>query len=96
MAHWALEAATDVLAVHRITRLVVEDEITSDLRGRWFERHDPATTKLGYLVSCPWCAGFYVSIAAVAARRIAPRAWGPAARALALSSAVGIMSGRGL
>lgn len=96
MAHWALEAATDVLAVHRLTHLVVEDEITSDLRGKWYARHDPGSTKLGYLVSCPWCVGFYVSVAAVAARRLAPGAWEPAARALALSSAIGLMSKRGL
>ena len=85
------DGVVDVLAVHRLTRLIVEDRILDDARTAWFERHDPATTKLGYLVTCPWCTGFWVSAAAVAARAAAPRIWGTVARVLALSSAAGIL-----
>lgn len=91
-----LDVATDVLAVHRLTRLIVEDEITSDLRNKWYDKHDPGTTKLGYLVSCPWCMSMYVAAGAVVARKVAPNLWGPLASALAMSSVVGLMSKRGL
>lgn len=91
----ARDLAVDALAVFRLTRLAVEDEITADARSRWFERHDPGTTKLGYLLTCPWCTGFWVSAAAVAARSLAPGLWEPAAKVLALSAAAGIMHSRG-
>jgi Protein of unknown function (DUF1360) len=84
----------DAVAVHRITRLIVEDEITSDLRSRWYEKHDPQETKLGYLVSCPWCVSIWAGAAAVAARRVAPGAWSPLAHTLAFSAVAGALHGR--
>jgi hypothetical protein len=90
----ATRLATDILAAHRLTRLIVDDEITAGIRGRWLDRHDPATSRLGYLATCPWCAGFWVSVAVVAARTAAPRAWAPVADVLALSDAVGLLHTR--
>jgi hypothetical protein len=52
---------------------------------------DPAPPKLATLITCPWCAGFYVSIAVVIGRRLAPRMWRPVARAFALSGVAGII-----
>jgi hypothetical protein len=88
------DTVIDTAAVFRITKLVVDDEITSDLRSRWYEKHDPQETKLGYLVSCPWCVGFWAAAAAVAARRVAPEAWSPVAHTLALSAVVGVLHSR--
>jgi len=88
------DTTIDALAVYRITRLLIEDEITTDLRNAWFERHDPSTTKLGYLATCPWCMGFWVAAVAVAARHYAPRMWSPVARTMALSAAAGILHTR--
>lgn len=63
----ALEAAASVAATHRLTRLVIEDEITRPIReaitDRWPE------SKLAYLITCPWC----VSVWAGAAMTVAPR-----------------------
>lgn len=52
---------------------------------------DPDPPKLATLVTCPWCAGFYVSLGVVVARRLAPRFWRPVARAFALSGVAGII-----
>lgn len=52
---------------------------------------DPDPPKLATLVTCPWCAGFYVSIGVVVARRLAPRAWAPIARAFAISGVAGVL-----
>lgn len=46
----------------RLTRLVVEDEITSPMR-LWFARRFGAGSKLTYLVHCRWCTGMWVSAA---------------------------------
>lgn len=109
----------DVLATYRVTKLVVDDQLTAEWRdklieaayvdagkceqakgvmddnpGAWADHvaQDPDPPKLAYLVTCPWCSGMYVSLAVVAARRIAPRAWSSLARALALSAAAGLIA----
>lgn len=49
---------------------------------------------LGILIGCPWCAGMWVAFGVVLARRVAPRAWSPVARALALSAVAGLLAER--
>lgn len=73
----------DALAVHRLTRLVTDDDITEPLRTAWETKAPPW---LAPLATCRWCASIHIAIAAVTLRRLAPRAWDPLARALALSS----------
>lgn len=65
--------------------------------GAWADDvvpNDPDPPKLATLVTCPWCAGFWVALAVTAARRWAPRSWALAAEALALSAAAGLVSER--
>ena len=88
----------DALAAYRLTRLVIEDTITDDIRERIRdaarrELDTPgAAAKIGKLLDCPWCAGFWVSLGVVVARTLAPRAWSPVARVLAVSAAVGLIA----
>jgi hypothetical protein len=63
------DLVTDTLATVRLTRLVLDDEITASLRERAMEAliHTggsrpalkPLTDKLEYLLSCPWCASVW-------------------------------------
>lgn len=48
--------------------------------------------KLATLVTCRWCAGFWISAGVVAARRAAPRAWDPLARVLAFSAGAALLA----
>lgn len=73
------------VAAKRITRLVVEDKITEDLREAWFEKFPPETTKLGYLVSCKKCTSFWAAAVSVA---VASTPLRPLLTALALSEIV--------
>ena len=50
------------LAVYRLTRLFVEDEITASIREAIWKSHPPETSSLGYLFTCYWCMGMWVSI----------------------------------
>ncbi len=81
----------DALAVHRLTKLIIDDEILREPREKWFEKHPPDSTKLGYVATCPWCVSFWAGAAVVAARTIAPKAWRPLAYALAFSSVTGLV-----
>lgn len=63
------------LASYRVTRLVTTDKITEPifdrlrfgLERRWYAKHGPEgsdthfNSKLAFLLSCPWCLGFWVS-----------------------------------
>lgn len=64
----ALLLAVYALAVARVTGLVVADTITEPVRDRVLLWLDDAPGSLGqwlgYLITCPWCAGMWVSLAA--------------------------------
>lgn len=47
------------LAAHRLTRLVVEDTILDGPR-MWLVNRAP-DGKIATLITCPWCAGFWLS-----------------------------------
>lgn len=84
------EDIVDVLATHRLTKLVIDDYITEPLRTKIYEKFgDPDKSKVSYLVTCPWCVSFWAGTAVVAARTIAPKAWRPLSYALAFSSVTG-------
>lgn len=84
----------DVLAGHRLTRLVTEDVITKPLRNKIFEKHPPTEESWSYLLTCPWCAGIWIGLGIAAARKFYPRVWNPLAEALAISSAAGLIQER--
>lgn len=86
-----LTVAEDALAVHRLTKLVLDDEITKPLREKIWKRFPPETTKIGYLTTCPWCVSIWAGVAVIAAEAIAPDVWRPIARILAMSSVTGIL-----
>lgn len=52
----------------------------------------PRHPKLAELLECPWCVSIWIAAGVVAARRIAPRLWGPIAALLAASTIAGVLS----
>lgn len=53
---------------------------------------DPHAPKLATLVTCRWCAGMWVSLGVVAARRYCPKLWAPLAQALAYSAGAALLA----
>jgi hypothetical protein len=66
-----LEVALDALAVRRATKLVVEDEVTEDLRELVWKHFPPEENKLGYLFTCHACTSVWA--AAVVRSGVLPR-----------------------
>lgn len=60
----------------------------------WTERatDDPDAPKLATLVTCRWCAGWWISVAVVVMRRRWPRLWQPIAEVAACSAAAALLA----
>lgn len=96
-----LQLVIYALAVTRVTGLVVSDSITEPVRDWIIDHLDDRPATLGAaiatLITCPWCAGMWISLAA------APLVWflgdTPVmligALALALSQVAGMISNLG-
>jgi hypothetical protein len=50
------------LAAWRGTRFVVEDTLFAPIRDKIWAKYPPESTKIGYLLTCYWCAGFWISV----------------------------------
>lgn len=87
------ELAIRGLATYRLSRLVVEDEITEPLREKIWQKHPP-TTRLGYLITCYWCSSIYAASALEISRIIAPKTTQRVETVLALSAVAGIVAAR--
>jgi hypothetical protein len=76
------------LAVHRLTRLLVDDEVTRPLRERLAARGDRAA----YLTTCPRCVSVWVAAGWAGLIAAAPAAARPLGAALAWSTVAGLLS----
>lgn len=50
------------LATFRITRFLLADELFSPLRDRIWAKWPPESTKIGYLLTCPWCLSVWIAL----------------------------------
>jgi hypothetical protein len=78
----------DIVATWRLTKLVMEDKITEDLREFIYE-HFPSS-KLSYLIGCPWCVSIWAGIAIFAIRRFYPQYADTLSSILAASAVTGV------
>lgn len=77
------------LAAFRVTRFVIKDFLVAGLRDRLWNRFPPDSTKTGYFFTCPWCVGFWVSLALFFCYTIVPSPTLWVCYVLALSAVVG-------
>jgi hypothetical protein len=83
----------DALACYRLVKLVRDDKITEPAREAVIERQGPPeTSKVSYLLHCPWCLSVYFGAALTLGRRVWPSGADAVSRTLALSAATGIAS----
>lgn len=80
-----------ILAAFRLTHLITTDAIADGFRTRVWKKFPPAT-KIGYLVTCNWCTGFWVSIFLVIFYLILPLATLVVSLVLAISASIGLIS----
>lgn len=88
------ELALLSLATYRATVLVIEDEITSPVRDKVFEKFPPQSTKLGYLLTCPWCVSIWAGAGLLALEYAAPQIGNSVQKVLAASAVTGMINTR--
>jgi hypothetical protein len=79
------------LAAFRLTRLVTTDTVTDGIRNQIWKKFPPST-KLGYLITCNWCTGFWVSLLLGCLWLVIPEALTVVSLVLAVSALVGLIS----
>lgn len=82
--------AVGALAVHRLTRLALEDEVTAPIRERITEAAPEG--RLAYFVTCPWCVSMWAAAAWAALTVAAPAVAAPLGAVLAWSSVTGLLA----
>jgi hypothetical protein len=53
------------LAVFRISRLIIKDEVLAPLRNAFWEKFPPERSYLGFLFTCEWCVSMWVALPVV-------------------------------
>lgn len=79
------------LGAYRMTHLITTDAIADGFRNWVWSKYDP-TTKIGYLITCNWCTGFWVSVLFVLGFLILPQLTLVVSLILAISAVVGLLS----
>lgn len=62
----------DIIAVYRITKLIIDDDIMNEFRQMVWKRYPADSTKIGYLITCPWCTSIWAGIAVFTLRKVDP------------------------
>ncbi len=88
---WFFILLVNALAVHRLTKLVIDDKITEPIRDWFFDRWNPQDSWT-YLFTCPWCVSIWAGAFAVLGVYFFWVVWFPVALILALSSIVGLIT----
>lgn len=88
MADWLVFILLS-LAAFRVTRFVIKDFLFADFRDWVWAKFPPDSTKTGYFLTCPWCIGFWVSLALFFCYTILPSLTLWCCVVLALSTIVG-------
>ena len=63
-----------MLAVARLTRLLVDDEITVSIR-RWVIKRWGEESKLTYFIHCPWCTSIWIGALVMPPAVLFPYVW---------------------
>lgn len=79
------------LAAFRLTHLVTTDAIADGFRSKVWSKYPPST-KIGYLITCNWCTGFWVSLFVAVGYLTLPLATLVVSLVLAISAAIGLIS----
>lgn len=93
--HKLVTLLLDIVATYRLTKLIMEDRITEDLRNAIYARF-PRDSKISYFIGCPWCVSIWAGAVIFSLRKAHPDSADILSGLLAASAATGIAYTKGL
>jgi hypothetical protein len=78
------------LATYRATKLVIDDEITAEIREKVLEKLGDHP-KLSYLLHCPWCVSIWLAGGLVILDKVSPEIGDLTQKVLAASAITGLV-----
>lgn len=91
----ATDTALTALATYRLTKLVIEDEITQELRMKAYQEINnlppKLANKLTYFLGCPWCVSIWAAGFLVVLKQVAPNLHKLLTTTLAASAVTGLL-----
>ncbi len=79
------------LAAFRVTRFITTDVVFEPVRNKIWKKFPP-NTKIGYLITCDWCTGFWVSVLFTIMMITLPLVTLVVSLVLALAAVIGLLS----
>lgn len=79
------------LAAYGLTHIITTSVIADGFRQKVWEKFPP-NTKIGFLITCNWCTGFWVGLALVAGLSILPQLTFVVSLVLAIYAVIGMIS----
>lgn len=91
-----VQALTGAFATYRLTKLVLDDEVTRELREKAFELLDRypnsrVSQKLSYFLTCPWCVSIWAAAALLIIRRLDEETYDAISQTLGMSAVTGLL-----
>jgi hypothetical protein len=84
------QLATIGLATYRLTKLVIDDEITSEIREKLLAKLGDHP-KLSYFLHCPWCVSIWAAGGLVTLDKLSPEIGDILKKVLAASAITGLV-----
>lgn len=94
--HRIISLVLDIVAVYRLTKLMIDDQIMDDVRNWVWNKYPPETTKIGYLFTCPWCMSVWMGAAVFGLRKVDPTFADYTSSLLTASAVTGTAFSKGL
>jgi hypothetical protein len=91
----AVSVLTDIVATYRLTKLIMEDRITEDLRALVYDKF-PRDSKMSYFMGCPWCISIWAGAVIFTLRKVSPETANIVSGLLAASAVTGVVYTKGL
>lgn len=90
-----LSLLTDIAATYRLTKLVLDDKLTEDIRFAIYQRF-PKDSKITYFIGCPWCVSVWAGLVIFTLRKVNPAGADIVSGLLAASAVTGVIYTKGL
>lgn len=87
-----LTIALSIVAIYRITALVIEDRVFDKPREFIYSKLSGSWMDIPYLITCYWCLSFWIGLVCLPLMLFTPYIWGPLALVLTASAVSGILS----